>query len=98
MNSSPEFTMRVDDDVRDALDVYAKQFFPKPNGDGNRTDAIRQTLQAVMRLADNPQVREVMTQDIEIDGNILAFIRRTVSYYLKNALPDEQVEVTHTLQ
>ena len=54
MNSSPEFTMRVDDDVRDALDVYAKQFFPKPNGDGNRTDAIRQT------------------QDIEIDGNILA--------------------------
>lgn len=103
MNSSaPDVTIRLDPDVRDALDEYAREFFPNQSGKGNRTEAARQTLQSIIRLSVNEDVKKALKKDnIVVDGNILAFIRTAVSFYLNKevSIPQQkEVDAKHTLQ
>lgn len=98
MVQSNDISMTLDPEIREALDAYAKRFFPNRSGKGNRTEAARQTLQLVMRLAANPDIQKVLDNDIALDGDILVFLRTTVSFYLKNAFPAEQPGITHTLE
>ena len=87
--------MRLDDELRDAIDAYATKFFPKPNGNGSRTEAVRQILKAVLALEEHPVVAEVLGDDLILNNDVLVFIRTAASDYIKAR---QQADETHTLQ
>ena len=81
MNSN-EMNVRLDDFTRDCLDKYAGKHFKKPNGEGNRTEALRHILTAVFQLQQNPLIVEQLDNDLVLNGDILVFIRKAISHYI----------------
>lgn len=83
MHSPNEVNLRLDDSTRDALDAYALKLFPKRNGEGNRSEAIRQILSAVLQYEEHPVIAYKLENDMVNNGDILVFIRTCVSHYLE---------------
>ena len=95
MISSNELNFRIPDEIRDALDDYALRQYRKSGGKGNRSEAARQIIQAILNLGDNEQVKEIINEDLVFNDDILVFVRTAVSFYLSNRLRDE---AEHSLQ
>ena len=93
MISSNELNIRLDDELRDALDAYAVKFFKKPNNAGNRSEAARHLLSSIFKLEALPSVSAVL-DDLVINGDINIFIRVAVGEYLATMDKDSE----HTLQ
>ena len=95
LSSSNELNFRIPDIIRDALDDYALRQYRKSGGKGNRSEAARQIIQAVLNLSDNEQIKEIIDEDLVFNDDILVFIRTAVSFYLNNRLVSE---AEHSLQ
>ncbi len=78
--------IRLDTETHASLDAYAAKFFPKPNGGGNQSEAVRQIVKNILDLASNPDISEILEEDLIINGDILVLIRVAVNEYLEQKL------------
>jgi hypothetical protein len=91
--SSNELNLRLDDELRDALDDYAARFFKKPNGYGNRSEAARHVLASIFKLQKLPPIASILEDEanISLNGDIIILIRFLLSEHIK-------ADADHTLQ
>ena len=83
ITNSPDMLLRMDDVTNDALEAYARKIYPKPNGTGNRTEAARQILSAVLKIGQDAEVQKrLKDKDLKFGGDVLVFIRSVIHNHL----------------
>ena len=77
--SNETMQLRLDTFTCESLDAYAMRMFPRPNGEGNRTEAVRQILLAIFKLEELPAVQELFKNNLILNGDILVLFRHMIS-------------------
>ena len=80
-SNGPDMTVRMDDSTNEALNDYAKRLYPDQHGRGNRSEAVRQILRAVLETEQNPEVQKVLKRNFILGGDVVTFLRAVVENY-----------------
>ena len=78
---SPDMVVRMDDWTNQALDDYAQRLYPDQSGKGNRSEAVRQILRAVLGTEQHPEVQKILKQNFILGGDVVTFLRAVVENY-----------------
>ena len=77
----PDMTVRLDDETNALLEAYAEQMYPSQGGKGNRSEAVRQILRAVLEINANPEVQKILAQNFMLGGDVVTFLRAVTENY-----------------
>lgn len=77
----PDMTVRLDDTTNQLLEAYAEKHYPNKNGVGNRSEAVRQIIRAVLDIEANPEVQKILAQNFILGGDVVVFLRAVTENY-----------------